>query len=213
MIYLTAILLVTASFCETSNAETCKVGEDGCTWDCRGPPPGAITCLAAIATPETCVVGSSTSLCGTTCTCNKSKAETCKVGEDGCTWDCRGPPPGTITCLAAIATPETCAVGSSTSLCGTTCTCKQQEKCKVGENCQWNCVTMHSDPDIVQCAAVPNTPSECYIGETSSMCGTTCTCTASTRNNNFLDRIRELLVNFLRRILGLRVTSGDACEK
>ncbi|KAG4076595.1 hypothetical protein HA402_001882 [Bradysia odoriphaga] len=213
MIFFTAVLLVTASFCEASSAETCTVGEDGCTWDCQGPPPGAITCLALLVTPETCVVGSSASLCGTTCTCNKAK--TCKVGENGCSWDCRSIPtkPGQVQCAAVPTLSDTCTVGSVTSLCATTCTCKQQEKCKVGENCHWNCVTMPSNPDMVQCAALPNTPSECYIGEISSMCGTSCTCTASTRNDNFFDRIRKLLANFLRQIFGRRITLGDECEK
>ncbi|XP_037038731.1 keratin-associated protein 10-7-like [Bradysia coprophila] len=112
--------------CTCSKAdETCKVGENGCSWNCEKDPleTGQITCLAIPATPENCVVGSSESSCGTTCTC--SKAETCKVGENGCSWNCERDQlePGQMTCLAIPAAPENCVVGSSESSCGTTCAC------------------------------------------------------------------------------------------
>ncbi|XP_037034293.1 keratin-associated protein 10-7-like isoform X2 [Bradysia coprophila] len=121
--------------CTCSQAPTCKIGENGCSWNCKSAPlkPGQATCLALPIKPETCVVGSSVTTCGTTCTC--SQAPTCKIGENGCSWNCKSAPlkPGQATCLALPIQPETCVVGSSVTRCGTTCTCSASSpRCSCG---------------------------------------------------------------------------------
>ncbi|KAJ6634700.1 Matrilin-3 [Pseudolycoriella hygida] len=165
--------------CTCSQQPQCKVGVDGCEWNCvtAHPPPGTFQCLAYPATPDQCYPGETVSVCGTTCTC--SQQPQCKVGVDGCEWNCvtAVPPPGTFQCLAYPDTPAKCYPGQTASLCGTTCTCSQQPQCTVGvDGCEWNCVTAVPPPGTFQCLAYPDTPAKCYPGQIASICGTTCTC-------------------------------------
>lgn len=63
------------NFWNIAKAKTCKVGVYGCSWTCKRATlkSGVATCYAIPGTPETCVVGSSVTICETTCNCCKSQ--------------------------------------------------------------------------------------------------------------------------------------------